>query len=294
MGREGKGLVQCGRTVDAEELEAIKETVAACRGLSRSELVLTICEHLEWRSASGSLKKDACEKLLEKLEVQGLVALPGKRPMLSPAGKRKQPEPTRRTEAADPVEGSLEGIGPVRLTAANGREEAGLWNEYVSRYHYLGYKPPIGCFQRYFVESERGVLGCLLFSGAARSLAERDGFIGWSKAERLRNLGYVVNNTRFLVFPWVKVKNLASHALGQAARRLSDDWQQRWGYRPVLMETFVDPELYDGTCYLAANWVFLGMTTGHGRVRRGKSYSTTPKKIFVKPLADDFRAVLCS
>jgi Domain of unknown function (DUF4338) len=90
------------------------------------------------------------------------------------------------------------------------------------------------------------------------------------------------------------VKNLASHTLGQAARRLGDDWQQRWGYRPVLMETFVDPELYDGTCYLAANWLYLGMTTGHGRVRRGKSYATTPKKILVKPLAEDFRAVLCS
>jgi hypothetical protein len=293
MGRERKGLVHCGRTIDPEELEAILETVAACRRLSRTELVLTICEHLEWRSASGSLKADACRKLLEKLEEQGLLELPGKRPTTLPEAK-KQPEPTYRTEAAEPVEGSVEGIGAVRLTAANDKEEIGLWNEYVSRYHYLGYKQPIGCFQRYFIESERGVLGCLLFAGAAKSLGERDRWIGWSGMERLRNLGYVVNNTRFLVFPWIKVKNLASHALGQAARRLGDDWQRRWGYRPVLLETFVDPELYDGTCYLAANWLYLGMTTGYGRVRRGKSYATTPKKIFVKPLAEDFRALLCS
>lgn len=293
MGREGKGLDHCGRTIDAEELEAIRETVAACRRLSRTELVLTICEHLEWRSASGTLKNDACEKLLEKLEARGMLVLPGKRPR-SPAEEKKQPEPTQRTEAVEPVEGSVEGIGSVRLTAANDKEATGLWNEYVSRYHYLGYKPPIGCFQRYFIESERGMLGCLLFAGAAKSLGERDRFIGWNGRERLRNLGYVVNNTRFLIFPWVKVKNLASHALGQAARRLSDDWERRWGYRPVLMETFVDPELYDGTCYLAANWLYLGMTTGHGRVRRGKSYTTHPKKILVKPLAEDFRAVLCS
>lgn len=293
MGDQGKGLVHCGRTIDAEELEAIRETVAACRRLSRSELVLTICEHLEWRSASGALKKDACHKLLEKLEAQGLLELPGKRP-ITLAEVKKEPERTRRTEAAEPVEGSVEGIGSVRLTAANDKEESVLWNEYVSRYHYLGYKRPVGCFQRYFIESERGMLGCLLFAGAAKSLGERDRFIGWSRSERLRNLGYVVNNTRFLVFPWVKVKNLASHALGQAGRRLSDDWQRRWGYRPVLMETFVDPERYDGTCYKAANWLYLGMTTGHGGVRRGKSYATTPKKIFAKPLAEDFRAVLCS
>jgi len=293
MGRDGKGLIHCGRTIVTEELEAIRETVAACCRLSRSELVLTICEHLDWRSASGALKKDACEKLLEKLTAQGLLELPVKRPMLSPAGAKQHPEPTRRTEASEPVEGSIAGIGLVRLTAANDKDETGLWNEYVSRYHYLGYKPPIGCFQRYFIESERGMLGCLLFAGAARSLGERDHFIGWSKSERLRNLGYVVNNTRFLLFPWVKVKNLASQVLGQATRRLRDDWQERWGYQPVLMETFVDPELFEGTCYLAANWLFLGMTTGHGRVRRGKSYATTPKKIFVKPLAEDFRAALC-
>lgn len=288
-----KGLIHCGRTIDAKELEAIKETVAAFGRLSRSELVLTICEHLEWRSPSGSLKKDACEKLLEKLEAQGVVALPVKRPKVSLAG-RKEPKPTQRTEAAEPVEGSLEGLGPVRLRAVDDKEATGLWNEYMSRYHYLGYKPPIGCFQRYFIESGQGILGCLLFAGAAKSLGERDSWIGWSRPQRQRNLGYVVNNTRFLVFPWVKVKNLSSHALGQVARRLGDDWQQRWGYRPVLLETFVDPERYKGTCYLAANWLFLGMTTGHGGMRRGKIYATTPKKILVKPLAEDFRAVLYS
>lgn len=293
MGHEGKGLVQCGRAIEPEELEAIKETVAICRRLSRTELVLTICEHLEWRSLSGAAKKDACEKLLEKLEAKGLLELPGKRP-ITQAEVKKHPEPTQRTEAGEPVEGSVEGIGSVRLTAANDKEETGLWNEYVSRYHYLGYKRPVGCFQRYFIESERGVLGCLLFAGAAKSLVERERFIGWSRSERLRNLGYVVNNTRFLLFPWVRVKNLASHVLGQATRRLSDDWERRWGYRPVLLETFVDPELYNGTCYLASNWLYLGMTTGHGRARLGKSYVTRPKKIFVKPLAEDFRAVLCS
>lgn len=291
MGSEEKGLVHCGRTIDQAELEAITETVSACRRLSRTELVLTICEHLEWRSASGALKKDACEKLLEKLEARGVLALPVKRPCTLSEVKR-QPAPTARTAAGEAVVGSVTELGAVRLTVVRGQEAVGLWNEYVSRYHYLGYKPPIGCFLRYFIESEQGVLGCLLFAGAAKSLAARDCFIGWSRHERLRNLGYVVNNTRFLVLPWVRVQNLASHVLGQAARRLGEDWQQRWGYRPVLLETFVDPARYAGTSYLAANWLYVGMTTGEGRARRGKSYETTPKKIFVKPLAEDFRAVL--
>jgi hypothetical protein len=295
MGDDRKHLTQCGRTIGPEEIEAIRETVSACFRLSRSELALTICEHLDWRSASGALKREACLKLLEKLERQGVLrGLPEKQIISPGTGRKKLPKLTQRTEAAQPVEGSVGEIGSIRLVTVEGKDEVGLWNEYVSRYHYLGYAAPIGCFRRYFIESERGILGCLLFSGAAKALGERDRWIGWSQRERLRNLGYVVNNTRFLVFPWVKVKNLASHALGQAARRIGEDWQQRWGYRPLLLETFVDPELYGGTCYLAANWLYLGMTTGQGLARKGKSYTTSPKKIFVKPLADDFRAALCS
>jgi hypothetical protein len=294
MRGERKHLTQCGRIIGPDEIESIRESVAACFRLSRNELALTICEHLDWRSASGSLKQEACLKLLEKLELQGVLKLPEKRIIRPGSGLKKQPKLTQRTEAAHAVEGSVGAIGGVRLVTTAGPDEIDLWNEYVSRYHYLGYTAPIGCFLRYFIQSERGLLGCLMFSGAARALGERDRWIGWSQGERLRNLGYVVNNTRFLVFPWVKVKNLASYALGQAARRLGDDWQHRWGYRPQLMETFVDAELYGGTCYLAANWLYLGMTTGQGLVRKGKSYATSPKKIFVKPLTDDFRAALCS
>jgi hypothetical protein len=185
-------------------------------------------------------------------------------------------------------------MGHVRVEVVRGAEETELWNEYVHRYHYLGYKQPFGCFARYFVESEHGRLGCLLFSGASKALRERDRWIGWSRSSRPRNLGRVVNNTRFVIFPWVRVKNLASHVLGQAVRRIEEDWEERWSYRPVLLETFVDPKYFDGTCYRAANWQYLGMTTGEGLVRKGRSYTTSPKKIFVKPLMDDFRTILCS
>ena len=285
-------LVHCGRIIRAEELAAIRETVAICSGLSRSELALTICEHLEWRSATGSLKLDAGVKLLEKLEEQGVLNLPMKRVV---TGGVRKPQPlTQRTDAGELLTGSVGALGPVGVSPVAEPDGSGLWNEYVSRYHYLGYQQPFGCFQRYFITSDRGLLGCLLFSGAAKGLRERDRWFGWSKNERYRNLGYLINNSRFLIFPWVQVKNLASHALGKVVRRIGDDWQQRWGYRPVAVETFVDPAYYAGTCYRAANWLSLGETTGIGLARKGKSYTSSPKKIFVQPLVADFRTVLCS
>lgn len=285
-------LVQCGREISIVEIEEIKETVSVFHRLSREELAVTICEHLEWHSATGTPKADACLKLLCKLESEGLVKLPARRVSLRTAPGK--PCPSKRTEPQSPIEGRLEEVGCVRLELVRGREQAGLWNEYVHRYHYLGYKQPFGCFARYFVESDRGRLGCLLYSGAAKALRQRDSWIGWSESSRLRNLGRVVNNTRFVIFPWVRVKNLASHVLAQSLRRLGDDWEERWSYRPVLLETFVDPRYFEGTCYLAANWRYLGMTTGEGLVRKGRSYTTSPKKILVKPLVDDFRTVLCS
>jgi len=293
MGREAKDyLVNCGRVITAEELAAIQETVAMCSGLSRSELALTIGEHLAWYSASGSLKLDACKKLLEKLETQGLLTLPVKQ---SSSGSPRKPIPlTERTATGEPLEGILADLGAVQVVPVTEVAEVGLWNEYVQRHHYLGYQQPFGCSLRYFITSERGRLGCLLFSGAAKALRERDQWLGWTPNERRRNIGLVVNNSRFLVFPWVRVKNLASHVLGQAVRRLGDDWQQRWGYRPVVVETFVDPEYYAGTCYRAANWLYLGQTTGTGLARKGKSYTSSPKQILVLPLSADFREVLRS
>jgi hypothetical protein len=290
--RHESRLVQCGREISIEEIEEIRETVSVFHRLSLEELAVTICEHLEWYSASGTPKSDACLNLLVKLESEGILKLPEKR-VYSRKSSLKLCT-TERTEPQSLIEGSLRDMGHVRLEMVEGREKTGLWNEYVNRYHYLGYKKPFGCFARYFVESDHGRLGCLLFSGAAKALGERDRWIGWSEGSRLRNLGLVVNNTRFVVFPWVRVKNLASHVLGQAVRRIAEDWQEKWSYRPVLLETFVDPKYFDGTCYRASNWQYLGMTTGEGLVRKGKSYTTSPKKIFVKPLMDDFRTILCS
>lgn len=290
----GGSIFQCGRKVSGQELDEIKETVSLFPGLSRSELAATICEHLGWVTASGGYKIDACMKLLEKLEAKRSVELPVKREASGGDRFSGLIVLTSMTQPQPEIVCNLSEIGWVSVKVVRDKELTGLWNEYVCRYHYLGYKKPIGCFVRYFVESGRGLLGCVMFAGAAKALAARDRWIGWSQRQRLRNLAWVINNSRFLIFPWVRVKNLGSHILGRVVRRVKEDWQERWGYSPVLAETFVDPQYYEGSCYKAANWQYLGMTTGEGLVRKGKAYSTTPKKIFVKPLVKDFRTLLCS
>jgi hypothetical protein len=285
-------IVQCGREIKSDELKQIRETVETFRWLSRKELAQTVCEHLSWHTASGSNKEDACLKLLKRLEAQGLIQLPDRRGSL-----RKTCKPltaTGATQAQEPIMGKLSDIGPVSLRVVTEKEGTTLFNEYLSRYHYLGYKQPFGYHLRYFVENRDSILGCMLFSGAAKAIRARDQWIGWGANERLRNLGYVVNNARFLIFPWVKVRYLASHALGKAVRELGQNWQQRWGYRPVLLESFVDPQYFNGTCYRAANFHHIGMSSGIGLVRQDKHYTTSPKKIFVYPLVENFREVLCS
>ena len=292
--REGGSIFQSGREIIDKEISEIKETVELFPNLSLSELTATICEHLEWFTPSGGYKLDACMKLLKKLEAKGFVRLPGRRKGYQ---EKRSPKPislTHRTEPQPDIAGNLRDVGLVKIEVVNGKESIELWNEYVSRYHYLGYKKPFGYFLRYFVVSDRGLLGCILFSGASKAMTVRDRWIGWTEMQRLGNLAWVINNSRFLIFPWVQVKNLASHILGKVVRHIKDDWLQRWGYSPLLLETFVDPAHYYGTCYKAANWEYLGMTTGEGLVRKGKSYSTTPKMIFAKPLVKDFHSLLCS
>ncbi len=287
------GITQCGREITVKELEEIKETVSLCRQLSRQELVQTIAENLQWFTASGTNKVDAAFKLLEKLESQGILQLPEKRTKLKHRVKRAIPI-TEETEPQPEIVCKLKELYPVELEIVKDKDIARLWKQYVSRYHYLGYKKPFGYRLRYFIKSERGRLGCVLFSGASKSMGARDRWIGWTEKQRLNNLAWVINNSRFLIFPWVKVKNLASHALGQINRQIRAHWQESWGYSPALMETFVDPALYQGICYNASNWQYLGMTTGQGLVRKGKSYTTSPKKIFIKPLVKNYRDLLCS
>jgi hypothetical protein len=279
-----------------EDVAYIRTTVKRFPGLSRTELTCTLCEHLDWLTPAGRPKFDACAKLLARMEEAGELRLPSLQKNKSHPGPRcfAPRRTSARSDPAVPLVGSLSELDAVHLRLASGAEEENLWNEHVERYHPLGYKKPFGYWARYFIESGGHWLGCILLSGAAKALTARDRWIGWSDRQRLANLPWVVNNSRYLIFPWVEVANLASHALGQLARRVADDWEVRWGYRPLLLETFVDPAHFQGSCYRAAGWALLGRTSGEGLVRPGKHYRTSPKLIFAKPLQADFRRLLCS
>jgi hypothetical protein len=230
------------------------------------------------------------------MEEAGELRLPSLRKDKSHPGSRScaPRRASARTDPPAPLERPLSELEPIRLRLASDPEDERLWNEYVERYHPLGYKKPFGYWARYFIDSGAHRLGCILLSGAAKALGARERWIGWNDRQRLKNLPWVVNNSRFLIFPWVEVANLASHVLGQLARRVGEDWERRWGYRPLLLETFVDPAHFQGSCYRAAGWALLGRTTGEGLVRSGKQYRTSPKLIFAKPLQADFRVLLCS
>jgi hypothetical protein len=280
----------CGRYLTSQEISDIRETVRTCSALSWSELVQTICEHLDWVTPAGRNKVDSCAKALTKLQAQGLLQLPSKHSVLK--GK-EQVTVSVRTDSEAELVGRVRDFGPIEVQPATTTELMRLWNEYVERYHRLHYKRPFGAHQRYFiVDKSKRRLGCLLFASSAWALAERDRWIGWTQRDRELRLNLVVANTRFLIFPWAHIKNLASTALSLAAKRIRQDWQSRYGYRPVLLETFVEPDHYRGISYQAANWIHLGVTSGRGRTGQRPKHLLTPKLIYVYPLVDDFRSFL--
>jgi len=173
------------------------------------------------------------------------------------------------------------------------REDSHLWNEYVERYHYLGYEPLPGAQLRYFARAGGRILALLGFGAAAWKTAPRDRFIGWNVEQRRSRLHLIVNNARFLILPWVRSRNLASRLLAMAARRLADDWQHGYGYRPVLVETFVETPRFSGTCYKAANWIYLGQTQGRGKLDVDRTARLPKKSVWAYPLVPDFRRTLC-
>lgn len=278
-----------GRRFTRKQLARVQETVQTFSNLSRKELALTVCEHLEWRNPRGELKVNSGLALLEALEKHGVITLPAKRPRK----KHKRRIPTfDKHPATTPVEGPLASVTPISLRPVTSPEDRERWKAYIQTYHYLGYKHPFGAHLGYMVVSEprQQELGCFVFSAsAAMAMAPRDRWIGWEKKHREKLLSLILSNDRFLLFPWVKVPNLASHALSLATSQIADDWARVHGYSPVLIETFVDPTRYSGTCYQAANWEYLGKTKGRGRHDPHHECRETKKDIYVYPLRSDWR-----
>ncbi len=276
-----------GRDFDADDLALIRDVVKTCAGLSRTELAKTVCELLGCRRPNGSLIALECREYLESLEECGFVRLPPLR-RRRPKGSTTRIPRTARGEPGEALVGSVEEFGSLRIEEVRSSADSELFRELVGRYHYQGYTVAFGAQLRYLVwieQPQRQVVGCLRFSSPAWRLSARDQWIGWSETVRCSNLQRVVNNSRFLLLPWVQIRNLASRVLAQGARQMTLDWPIRYGLEPLLLETLVDPSRFQGTCYRAANWIEVGLSAGRGRMDRAhQRHGLSPKKVFLYPL----------
>ncbi len=257
-------------------------------GLGVTEIARTVCELLEWTRPNGGLKNHECRQLLERLEGEGVLRLPALR-KLGGRGPRRVDISQPRFEP-EPVDCAASACEPLELAPVEGKVESRSWREHVERYHYLGCRVPFGANLRYWVRNRDRELACLLWISPAWKMKPRDLWIGWSDEQRQRHLQWIVNNGRFLILPWVRVKGLASKILALSARQMPHDWQTRYGHRPLLLETLVDADRFRGTCYRAANWTYLGPTAGRGRMdREHKAHGQAIKDIYVYPLVRDAR-----
>jgi hypothetical protein len=287
-----ESITFCGRTFGHQDLELMRRIAAEFSALGVTEIARTVCELLEWKRPSGGLKNHECRLLLEQLQAQGFLKLPDLR-KLGGKGPRRPDVSVACVEPA-PVECAAGECEPLQLVLVEGKAESRRWRALLERYHYLGCRVPFGAHLRYWVRHGDRELACLLWISPAWKMQARDEWIGWSDQQRRQNLQLIVNNGRFLVLPWVRVKGLASRILALSARRVPQDWQARYGYRPLLLETLVDTARFRGTCYRAANWIHVGQTTGRGRMdREHKADGHAVKDIYVYPLARDARLQLC-
>ena len=282
--------VYCGRYFSAEDIRAIGELIEKNPTLKRTPLSRKVCELLQWRQPNGALKAMGCRVALLRMQADGLIRLP---PSQNPKNGRRPPVPlTAASDAHSPLVRPVHELPPLRVLPINTPAAARLWNEYMARYHYLGYTPLSGSQMRYEIFAAEQRLALISFGASAWKLAARELFIGWNDPQRRRNLPLVINNARFLVLPWIRSKGLASKILALIARQLPHDWQQRYGYRPVLLETLVETQRHRGTCYKAANWIHVGQTAGRGKLDVSHQHALPVKDIWLYPLSRHFRSVL--
>lgn len=280
----------CGRSVTLDDVQMIRSLIQDNPTALRTELSRKVCLAWQWIKPDGGLKDMSCRVLLLKLHRLGAIALPS--PRNGNNNGRKFLQLTVEGEPQTPILSPVGIMQPIHLERILTKRDSYLWNELMERYHYLGYTPLPGAQIRYFIRCRAGILGAIGFSAAAWKVQPRDTWIGWSAARQKENLHLIVNNSRFLILPWVNAKNLASHILSLCAKQLPGDWQQSYGYTPVLMETFVEKDRFVGTCYKAANWTCVGITKGRGKLDRTKQFALPIKDIYLYPLTKQFRQAL--
>jgi hypothetical protein len=277
----------CGRQFTAEELATIRDIIE--KEQSRAKISRLVCQALNWRKPDGGLKDMSCRVALLRMQQDQLITLPP--PRHNQALCRPHIVFTAATEQKETIDTPVHELQQLRLQLVVDEKNSNLFREFIQRYHYLGYSPLSGAQLRYTAYAGENILALLSFGSAAWTIAPRDQFIGWNHEQRKKNLHLVINNARFLLLPWIQVKNLGSKLLSMIAKRLPNDWQMTYGYQPVLIETFVETNRFRGTCYRAANWKYVGRTKGRGKI--SNSPVLPIKDILVYPLNPQFRDILC-
>jgi hypothetical protein len=279
--------------ITSSEIELIQELISANPAWGRTRLSIELCQIWDWRHPDGQPKAISCRDLLRKLAVRGVIQLP---PIIRDTGLKpgRQKHIQFILHDTSEIAGDIQNILPARVDIVQERTfQSQEFKSLISQYHYLGFDMTVGENLKYLVYSRQGkLLACLLFGSAAWACAPRDQFIGWNAQSRRDHLIYTTNNTRFLILPWVKVPHLASHILGMITRRIALDWQRKYGHPLYLLETFVEKERFKGTCYKAANWIYVGETTGRSRNDRYSNLQVPIKEIYLYPLHRHFREVL--
>jgi hypothetical protein len=280
-----------GRDINQQDVAFIRALMASHPADGRYALSKRICREWNWVQPNGCLKDMICRGLLLRLEREGYVVLPPRKSTpLNPFLHRRPPQPVSVDE--NPIETSLENLFPIKIHQVRRTPSEKLFNGLIAQYHYLGYRQPVGEHLKYLILSKDRPVGCMALSSAAYHLACRDSFIGWSHGARKQNIHLLTYNTRFLILPWVKVPNLGSHLLGKFAKIIPVDWQKLYHHPVYWLETIVDTDRFKGTCYRAANWIFLGKTTGRGLNDKTNRVNRSIKEVYGYPLIRNFRARL--
>ncbi len=278
----------CGRDFSDDDIKRIQSLIGEDATRSRAELSRLTCQALAWYKPDGGLKEMSARVAMLRMQEDGHIQLP------LPRNKRPDPSVriTSKTDQGETIVMPASRLSPLSLEQVKQKNQSRLWNEYIHRYHYLGHKLLPGAQLRYFVYANNQLIALLGFGAAAWQTAPRDNYIGWSHEQRQKNLHLIVNNARFLILPWIKSHNLASKILSMIAKVIPDHWQTQYGYRPVLLETFVEKPRFKGTCYKAANWVLLGQTKGRGKLGPAGKQSVPIKDLLIYPLDRHFRDLL--
>jgi Domain of unknown function (DUF4338) len=281
-----------GQTISSEQVVFLREFIAAHPGSSRWKLSRQLCEALGWKQANGALRDVVCRGLLLLLERAGEIALPPVRRHIQGQCRNVRLRPEPFLIDTTPLTMPLSALGGIEIQPVRRTADEPLFNGLMEQYHYLGYEQPVGEQLKYLVWAQQRPVACLAWSSSPRHLGARDRYIGWSVEARKGNLHLIAYNSRFLILPWVQVTHLASHILGRMAARISMDWQARYAHPIYLLETFVDPERFRGTCYRAANWRLLGETTGRGKDDLTHKPNRSIKQVLALPLDRRFRELL--